>query len=228
MPDKRAHRGPDPRDGEAFGPPAWPALRGAVADFSWLLGRSYAPLSALKLVGDRWSLTERQRQAVRRAACSDDARDRRTARQVTACSICGKNLVIAAFLVALVAIFFALTVVRMGNFTIGIKAEDIREIVCEVGEGTVLRPVFGLETGFVSNVYYVPNNPTGAGLLRLLAQIGTGSLTGARLSPEGDPTSEGADRGSFQYRADVRASYDLLLSGTDVVPGTGGLGLGTR
>ena len=48
MPDKRAHRGPDPRDGEAFGPPAWPALRGAVADFSWLLGRSYAAFSALK------------------------------------------------------------------------------------------------------------------------------------------------------------------------------------
>jgi hypothetical protein len=97
VPDKRAHRGPDPRDGEAFGPPAWPGLRGAVADFSWLLGRSYAPLSALKLVGDRWSLTERQRQAVRRAACSDDARDRRTARQLTAWSICGKNLVIDGF-----------------------------------------------------------------------------------------------------------------------------------
>ena len=32
MPDKRAHRGPDPRDDEAFGRPSWPALRGAVAD----------------------------------------------------------------------------------------------------------------------------------------------------------------------------------------------------
>ncbi len=80
MPDKHAHRGPDPRDGDLFGPSYWPALREAVADLSWLLGRGYAPVSALKLVGDRWSLTERQRQAVRRAAFSDDARQRRTER----------------------------------------------------------------------------------------------------------------------------------------------------
>ena len=97
MPDKRAHRGPDPRDGAAFGSTAWPALRGAVADLSWLLGRGYAPLSALKLVGDRWSLTERQRQAVRRSACSDDARERRAARQVAPDSIAGKILVIDGF-----------------------------------------------------------------------------------------------------------------------------------
>ncbi|MGZ3397481.1 MAG: DUF434 domain-containing protein, partial [Isosphaeraceae bacterium] len=66
MPDARTHRGPDPRDGEAFGPSAVPALRGAVSDLSWLLGRGYAIVSAVKLVGDRWSLTERQRLAVRR------------------------------------------------------------------------------------------------------------------------------------------------------------------
>jgi hypothetical protein len=97
MPDKRAHRGPDPRDADAFGPPAWPSLRAAVADLSWLLARDYAPVSALKLVGDRWSLTERQRQAVRRAACSDDARARRTARRVTAGSIRDGTLVIDGF-----------------------------------------------------------------------------------------------------------------------------------
>jgi hypothetical protein len=97
VPDKRAHRGPDPRDEEAFGRPAWPALRGAVADLSWLLGRGYAPVSALKLVGDRWSLTERQRKAVRRAACSDDARETRTGRQVAASSMAGEELVIDGF-----------------------------------------------------------------------------------------------------------------------------------
>src|SRR5437763_1300671 len=64
VPDTRSHRGPDPRDGLAFDPSAWPALRAAVADLSWLLERGYAPTSALKLVGDRWSLTERQRAAV--------------------------------------------------------------------------------------------------------------------------------------------------------------------
>jgi hypothetical protein len=97
VPDKRAHRGPDPRDGEAFGPPTWPALRGAVADLSWLFSRGYATVSALKLVGDRWSLTERQRQAVRRSACSDDARERRRAHHVTVDDIAGKVLVIDGF-----------------------------------------------------------------------------------------------------------------------------------
>jgi hypothetical protein len=97
VPDTRAHRGPDPRDREAFGEPSRPALHGAVADLCWLLGRGYAPVSALKLVGDRWRLTERQRQAVRRAACSDEARERRLAHQVMPDSVAGKDLVIDGF-----------------------------------------------------------------------------------------------------------------------------------
>jgi hypothetical protein len=43
----------------------------AVADFSLLLTKGYAEKSALKLVGDKFSLTERQRLAVMRSACSD-------------------------------------------------------------------------------------------------------------------------------------------------------------
>lgn len=77
MPDKRVHRGPHPEDGKLFAPPAWPVLREAVADLSWLLSRGYAEKSALKLVGDRFSLTERQRMAVMRCACSDFALARR-------------------------------------------------------------------------------------------------------------------------------------------------------
>jgi hypothetical protein len=93
----------------------------------------------------------------------------------------------------------------------------------KIGEGTVLHPIFGLETGYDSNVFYESTNPHGAALLRLLAQIGTGSLPNARLAGgEEQPT----DLGSFQYRADLRASYDLVLSGNDAVSGTGGLGLG--
>jgi hypothetical protein len=97
VPDKRAHRGPDPCDAEAFGPPNRPALRGAVADLSWLLSRSYAAVSALKLVGDRWCLSARQRQAVRRAACSDDARERRRTHHVAPGQVTGKELVIDGF-----------------------------------------------------------------------------------------------------------------------------------
>jgi hypothetical protein len=97
VPDNRAHRGPDPRDGTAFGPLAAPALRGAVADLSWLLGRGYANPSALKLVGDRWSLTERQRLAVRRASCSDTARECRRQRRMDAAELRGGILLIDGF-----------------------------------------------------------------------------------------------------------------------------------
>jgi len=97
VPDSRTHRGPDPRDAAAFGPSSWPALRAAVSDLSWLLGRGYTPVSALKLVGDRGNLTERQRQAVRRAACSDETRARREASRATAEELAGCFLVIDGF-----------------------------------------------------------------------------------------------------------------------------------
>jgi hypothetical protein len=94
----------------------------------------------------------------------------------------------------------------------------------KIGEGTVLHPVFGLETGYVSNVFYSATNPVGAGVLRGLIQIGTGSMTGDRLTqPDG---SEAGDQPSFQYRVSVRASYDALLSGDSVVRDTGGFGVG--
>lgn len=77
MPDKRAHRGPHPEDGESFAPKTWPQLRQAVADLSWLLSRNYAEKSALKLVGDHYQLTLRQRMGVMRCSCSDFALARR-------------------------------------------------------------------------------------------------------------------------------------------------------
>jgi hypothetical protein len=71
MPDKRTHRGPHPADKKLFAPAAISDLRTALADFSMLLTKSYAEKSALKLVGDKFSLTERQRLAIMRSACSD-------------------------------------------------------------------------------------------------------------------------------------------------------------
>ena len=74
MPDRRAHRGRHPDDLKLFSEAAIPTLRVAVDEYSWLLTRSYGEPSALKLVGDRYQLTTRQREAVKRAACSDDSR----------------------------------------------------------------------------------------------------------------------------------------------------------
>ena len=71
MPDKRTHRGQHPLDKMLFAPSATAALKQAVADYSLLLTKGYAEKSSLKLVGDRFALTKRQRIAVMRNACSD-------------------------------------------------------------------------------------------------------------------------------------------------------------
>jgi hypothetical protein len=80
MPDRRSHRGAHPEDAALFAAANVPRLRDAVGDVSWLLTRGYAEPSALKVVGDRYALDARQRTAVMRCACSDDALARRRAR----------------------------------------------------------------------------------------------------------------------------------------------------
>lgn len=72
MPDTRTHRGPHPDDETLFAHAKMPALRAAAADLSWLRSRGYGE-AATRLVGDRYELTQRQRDAVARSACSDEA-----------------------------------------------------------------------------------------------------------------------------------------------------------
>jgi hypothetical protein len=97
VPDTRSHRGADPRDAEAFAASALMGMRAAVYELSWLLDRGYAIVSALKLVGDRWSLTERQRMAVRRAACGDEARARRLERLIPVEDLAGRVVLVDGF-----------------------------------------------------------------------------------------------------------------------------------
>lgn len=97
LPDKRAHRGPNPEDAESFAPAVHDRLRRAVADYSWLLGRGYREPSALKLVGDRFLLTQRQRMAVMRCACSDEARVRRREHQVSPETVRGERLLLDGY-----------------------------------------------------------------------------------------------------------------------------------
>lgn len=81
-------------DDRLFGADARPALRAAVADLSLLLTRGYSGDAALKLVGDKHGLTARQRMAVFRCACSDEARARRRATRVDAAALAGADLAI--------------------------------------------------------------------------------------------------------------------------------------
>ncbi len=76
-PDARQHRGAHPADLELFNSDQLPKLQRAVTELSWLLSRSYKMTSSLKLVGDRYGLRERQRQAVCRSSCADYNRQRR-------------------------------------------------------------------------------------------------------------------------------------------------------
>jgi hypothetical protein len=92
----------------------------------------------------------------------------------------------------------------------------------KVGEGTSLYPTVGLDTGFVSNVFYEDSSPAAAGVMRLMAGIGTGSLSGARLAPRSGGTR---NVGSVQHRASLRLSYDFWLSGNDYVNEQNGLGI---
>ena len=97
MPDKRSHRGPHPADAKLFAPNAIGDLQSAVADFSLLLTKGYAEKSALKLVGDKFSLTERQRLAVMRSACSDQHLASRSQRCVAIKDIEGEGIAIDGY-----------------------------------------------------------------------------------------------------------------------------------
>jgi hypothetical protein len=97
MPDKRTHRGPHPADAKLFAPAAIANLKLALADFSLLLTKGYAEKSALKLVGDRFSLTERQRLAIMRSACSDRQLMSRKQRQVELAELASRPIAVDGY-----------------------------------------------------------------------------------------------------------------------------------
>jgi len=97
MPDKRTHRGPHPADEKLFAAEAISDLRSAVADFSLLLTKGYADKSALKLVGDKFSLTQRQRLAVMRSACSDGQFVSRNKNRIEVKNLAGQSVAVDGY-----------------------------------------------------------------------------------------------------------------------------------
>ena len=59
-----------------------PLLQQGSADYSLLLTKNYPQKASLKLVGDKFALTDRQRLAIMRSCCSNQDREFRIARQV--------------------------------------------------------------------------------------------------------------------------------------------------
>ena len=97
MPDKRTHRGAHPEDARLFSRANWPRLQTAVRDLSWLLTRGYGSNAGLKLVCDHLELDRRQRLAVMRSACSDQALTLRGEREMSATQLNGVSLLIDGY-----------------------------------------------------------------------------------------------------------------------------------
>ena len=97
MPDIRKHRGAHPEDRKLFADHQLPKIRAAVSELSWLLTREYHITGALKLVGDKFVLNDRQRLAVSRVACSDRSKSSRLASRVGMESLRGAQIIIDGF-----------------------------------------------------------------------------------------------------------------------------------
>ena len=97
MPDKRRHRGPHPKDADCFQAAEIPRLQQATDDYCWLLSHGYPPKAALSLVGNRFSLRDRQRRALQRCGAGDESCRRRRHRQVDISDLEGKPLAIDGY-----------------------------------------------------------------------------------------------------------------------------------
>jgi hypothetical protein len=82
----------------------------------------------------------------------------------------------------------------------------------KVSEGTVIHPVLGVETGFISNVFYEESSPKFSGLLRIIGELAMGSLPEERMGPAPEEPVRVRNYGDFAFRAELRARYEEYLS----------------
>ncbi len=101
MPDSRDHRGAHPRDQQCFAEERLPLLRTATAQLSWLLTRGFPVDGSAELVGNRYALRARQRDALQRCAASDQACAARLARRLEPAELAGRRLEIDGYNVLL-------------------------------------------------------------------------------------------------------------------------------
>ena len=97
MPNNQRHRGQHSDDVKNFNEKWVAILKKAVSDLSFLLSNGYAEKSSIKLVGDRYRLNARQRQALLRAGCGEELRLYRTSHAVEAEALKGKEIAIDGY-----------------------------------------------------------------------------------------------------------------------------------
>jgi opacity protein-like surface antigen len=86
----------------------------------------------------------------------------------------------------------------------------------KVSDGIVVHPSVGLETGFISNVFYTENEPEGTPLLRVLAQLGMGNMPESRRNPTGAQGNPGSAP-ALEFRTDIKLAYEEFLSSNENV-----------
>lgn len=197
MPDQRHHRGPHPQDDALFAVAAVPALRSAVGHLAWLLTREYAWNSALKLVGDRFSLQQRQRLAVMRSACSDQALEHRRSTRCAPDALRGETVFLDGFNV-LTTVEAALSggvilIGRDGSYRdLASMHGSYRKVEESVPAAELIGRTLG-ELGATSAVWYLDQPVSNSGRLK-----------GVLL--------ETAGRNGWDWRVDVVPSPDRVLS----------------
>lgn len=98
----------------------------------------------------------------------------------------------------------------------------------KVGEGTVIHPIVGAETGVISNVFREDDGGATSGILRIIGELGIGSLSpqrlemaqgplAARSGEEDEGAATAASKGKLEFRADLSLTYDEYLTTNEAV-----------
>jgi len=200
MPDRRAHRGPHPDDLRLFSADALLRLQVAERDLSLLLSRGYANPSALKLVGDRYSLEQRQRTAVSRCSCSREAWARRNSTRIEPTELRGRIIWIDGYNV-LTSVEAALA----GGVLLRARDASLRDMASMHGSWRKVEETItaiGLvgkllaERGVSGSVWFLDRPVSNSGRLQALLRdeaAGHGWDWDVRLVPDPDPLLADAD-----------------------------------
>jgi len=91
------NRGKQSNDDQSFAPKWHPVFTEAVDDLCFLLTRGYSEKSAIQLVGNRYKLNKRQRQALLRVSCNNEDFSARQLTELTAKELINQVIEIDGF-----------------------------------------------------------------------------------------------------------------------------------
>jgi opacity protein-like surface antigen len=128
-----------------------------------------------------------------------------------------------------VSLIGAVTIAGLSSLASAQPATELVEGAgVKVGEGTVIHPIVGVESGIVHNVFFEASDetPRTSGILRIIGELAAGSLPSERLqSPvEQEPNTE--NFGDLAFRLEASAAYEEYLQTDDRIQAQRGLTLG--